>query len=891
MTQLRVLWSRILGIFRKGKLESDLDNELDFHLHMEIDENVRKGMTPEEAQSAALRRFGGVTQVKETYRETHALPVIEVLWHDLRFGLRMLRRSPGFSILAILCLTLGIGATTAVFSWIEGILLRPFPAVQHQERMMAIAGTVRGVAGLPGSSVDLSTPDFLDLQKSCTLFDAFIVDKITGTTLAIGDRAQRVTASIVSANYFDALGVHPILGRGFQHAEDFGRNAHPVVVISYQMWQERFHGDPGIIGKTQMLNAMPHVIIGVAPEGFYGTFVGWAMQLWVPSSMQETFSGGVYKLEDRGARWIEGYVRLKPGVTPQQAQSEISAVAKRLETTYPATNRGRGVRLFQLWETPFNNAGALLPTLSIALAVVCFVLLIACANVGNLLLVKAFGRRHEMTVRLAVGAGRSRLLKQLVTESLILSAAAAAAGLLVANWCRNLLQLLLPARGGVTMRLPGEIDWRVLALSAGVCLISTVLFGLFPAIQTSKIDLVSALKAESGGVVGGRRRALLRSGLVLVQVALSFVLLVGAGLLLRSLRGIQNISPGFSTQSVLATSIDLVAAGYDKQRAKNFQDALIDRFHSVAGVESVAFARTIPFSYGGYSSAPIAVDGYETARDEQPVVEYNDVGPGYLATMGIPLVAGREFTRADNETAAPVAVVNEAMVAQYWHGRDPVGSRLQVKGRWMRVVGVAKMSKYGSLTEATRPLFYLPARQNSLGYGLQIRTSLGPDTMAKVLVREIHAIDANVAPLEVITMREQVDRTTAPRRVTFMMLGVFGGLALLLAAIGLYGVMSYTVSQSTRELGLRMALGANTADLLRLVLSHGLALTAGGVVLGAAVALQLTRLIGTMLYKVNPRDPLAFATALAIMAIASLSACLLPGWRATRTDPLRALRD
>lgn len=891
MTRLRVLWCRLLGLFRKGRLESDMDDELDFHLQMQIDANLRQGMTAEEARSAALRHLGGVTQVKETYRETHALPVIEVLWHDLRFGIRMLRRSPGFSILAILCLTLGIGATTAVFSWIEGILLRPFPAVPHQERIMAIAGTNRGVAGLPGSSVDVSWPDFLDFQKSCTLFDAFIVDRITGTSLALGDKAERVTASIVSANYFDAVGVHPMLGRGFQPAENFGRNAHPVTVISYQMWKERFHGDPAIVGKTQMLNGMPHEIIGVAPQGFYGTFVGWAMQFWVPTSMQETFDPGGYKLEDRGARWIEGYVRLKPGVTPQQAQAEISAVAKRLENAYPATNRGRGVRLFPLWQTPFNNAGALFPTLSIALAVVCFVLLIACANVGNLILVRAFGRRHEMTVRLAVGAGRGRLLKQLLTESLILSVLAAALGLLVANWCRNLLVLLLPARGGVNMRLPGEIDWRVLALSAGVCLLSTIVFGLVPAIQNSKVDLVTALKAESSGVMGGRRRAFLRSGLVLVQVALSFVLLVGAGLLFQSLRGVQKISPGFATRGVLATSVDLIAAGYDTQRSKSFQDALLDRLQSVGGVESAAFARVLAFGFRGYSSAPIAVDGYDAAPDEQPTVEYNEVGPGYLATAGIPLVSGRDFTRADNETAPPVAVVNEAMAAQYWRGRDPVGSRLQVKGRWMRVVGVAKMAKYKSLTETPRQFFYVPMRQNSVGYGLYVRTPLGPETMAKVLAREVRALDANLAPGEVITMQESIDRTTAVQRVAVGMLAVFGGLALLLAAIGLYGVMSYTVSQSTRELGLRMALGADTNDLLRLVMSHGLALTAGGVVLGSAAALELTRLIGTMIYKVNPRDPLAFASAFVVMAIASLAACFLPGWRATRTDPVRALRD
>src|SRR5256712_7723287 len=385
---------------------------------------------------------------------------------DLRFGFRMLRRSPGFSILRILCLTLGIGANAAWCSWIEGFLLRPYPLVANQDRLLAVAGTDRGTTG----TNDVSWPDFLDLERNCTLIDAFIAEKITGTTLSIGDRAERAPGSIVSANYFDAIGVHPILGRGFEPGEDSGRNAHPVTVISYQMWQERFHGDPEILGKTQILSGLPHTIVGVAPNGFYGTFVGYAFQFWVPASMQAQFDAGAYKLEDRGARWIEGFVRPKPGVTLEQAQAEMSAVATRLETDYPDTNRGRGIRLFPLWQTPFNNAGALLPTLGVALVVVSAVLLIACANVGNLLLVRSFARQHEMTVRLAVGAGRGRLVRQLLTEGLILSALAAAGGLVVANWGRNALALLVPPRGGVLLRRPGELDWPGLPLTVGGCL-------------------------------------------------------------------------------------------------------------------------------------------------------------------------------------------------------------------------------------------------------------------------------------------------------------------------------------------------------------------------------------------------------------------------------------
>jgi len=887
MNSLRVLVRRICGLLRKGNLERDLDDELGFHLQMEVTENMRRGMSEEEARFEARRHFGNLSQVKETYRERRGLPMLEVLWQDLRFGVRLLRRSPGVSFLAILCLTLGIGATTAVFSWIEGILLRPFPAVAHQERLYVLGGMARGATRVSA----ISWPDFQDLQKSSTLIGAFISDRLVATTLSIGDRAERAPGSVVSWNYFDALGVPPIMGRGFEPVEDTGRNAHPVTVISYQVWKERYHGDPAIIGKTQVLNGLPHTIVGVAPENFYGTFVGYAIQFWVPASMQERFEPGGYKLEDRGARWIEGFVRLKDGVSLDQAQAELAGIARRMESDYPATNRGRSIKLIPLWQSPFNSAGVLLPTLGLALAVVSLVLLIACANVGNLLLLRSFARRHEIAVRLAAGAGRARLLKQLLTEGLILSTIAAAGGLALSYWCRDLLVLFFPSQG-VPLKLSAAIDPRVLVFSALVCLVSTLLFGLIPAFQSSKIDLVAALKSESGGVVGGHGRAWVRGSLVLVQVSLSFILLVGAGLLIQSLRALRAASPGFSTEQLLTTSIDLFSAGYDAARGKNFQDELLDRVLTLPDVESAAFARVTPLGYRGYFSAPIAVEGYQAAPDELPTAEYNQVGPAYFRTMGVPLVSGRDFTRADNETAPLVAVVNEALAAQYWHGQDPTGKRMQVKGRWMQVVGVARNSKYRTFLEPSKAFFYVPLRQDFSGQAnLHIRTRQRPETMASALVHEIHALDPNLAPSELITMREHVNRSTSSQRIAVTLLCVFGGLALSLAAIGLYGVMAYAVSQSSRELGLRMALGARSGDLLRLVMSRGIALMAAGVVIGAGAALALTRLIGTLLYQVSPRDPMAFGSAFAVMVVASMAACMAPAWRAIKTDPLRALRD
>src|SRR5205085_1003895 len=376
--------SLLRNLFRKKQVERELEMEMGAYIELLTEEKIAAGLTPVAARRAALLEAGGVEQVKEEVRAIRAGALLEQFGQDVRFGLRMLARNPGFSVLAVLCLTVGIGSNAAVFSWIEGVLLRPYPLVVHQERMMAITGTQAGIGGAGGNRTEVSWPDMIDLQRRCTLFDWFIVDRITGTTLSIGERAVNASGSIVSANYFDALGVRPLLGRGFTPDEDYGRNAHPAVVISYQMWKDRFRSDPEIIGKTQMMNGMPHTIVGVAPEGFYGTFVGWAMQFWVPVSMQEKFDSAQpgYKLEDRGARWIEGFARLKPGVTAEQAQQELSTVAKRLELDYPETNRGQGLRLFRLWETPFNNAGALLPTLGIAVAVVLFVLLIVCANVS-----------------------------------------------------------------------------------------------------------------------------------------------------------------------------------------------------------------------------------------------------------------------------------------------------------------------------------------------------------------------------------------------------------------------------------------------------------------------------------------------------------------------------
>ena len=887
MPQVRAWFYRLLGLFLKNRREAEMAGEMQEHLDRLIERNVAAGMSPNDARNAALREFGGVEQIKEMAREQRVWRWADEFLQDIRFGGRMLLRTPGFTTLAILCLTLAIGANAAVFSWIEGMLIRPYPLVAHQERMFALGGTMAGTSEYS----PMSYPEFIDLEKNSTLFESFIVDRITGTTLSLGDRAERWVGGIVSANYFDALGVHPILGRGFRPEEGVGRNAHPVTVISYRTWKDRYKGDREVIGKTQSMNGVEHTIIGVAPEKFHGTFIGYSFNFWVPISMQETF-GLSYQLEDRSARLVEGYAFLKPGVTRQQAQAELDSIAQRLETDYPDSNRGRGFGLWPLWKTPFSATRDLGPTLAITTAVAFFVLLIACANVSNLLLARSLLRRHEMTMRLALGARRRRLIKQLFTEGLFLSLIAAAGGVMVAYWCRNALVLTAPIRSpGVLIDYPGQLDWRVLALSVALCIGSTMLFALVPAIQASDVDLSGALKSEGGSLVGGSGRSRLRSVLVLVQVALSFVLIVGSGLVLRSLVQMQNSDPGFSTRNVVVSAVDLVSAGYKTERAKIFCEQLLDRIRALPSVQLAAQEKNRPFSFAGYSSAALEIEGYQPPRNEPVAAEYNVVGEGYFATIGIPIVTGREFARTDDENAPLIAIINETMAAKYWPGKNAVGQRLKVKDKWMEVVGTAKDSKYSEMLEAAKPFFYLPLRQNfSVQNGFIIRTDQSATAIMNALAREIRALDPNLAPLDTVSLQEQVNRMSYSQQLAATLLAVFGGIALFLAAIGLYAVMSYSVSQSTRELGMRMALGANAAAVLRLVVSRGLRLTILGMAIGAIAALALTRLITTLLYKVSPRDPIAFGSALLILTAVALVACFVPALRAARIDPARALR-
>jgi predicted permease len=876
-------------VFRRRPSESEIARELRDHVQLEADDLVALGSHPASASDVARRRFGNVALVQEATRETWGSLWFERLEQDVRFGLRMLRRSPAFSVIAVLCLGLGIGANAAVLSWSDGIVRHPFPGVRGQDRLVVVVGTAKGASGFDVTS----WPDFMDLSRSTTAFSAFIISKITGTTITGGDRAEQAVGQVVTANYFDALGVRPILGRGFRPDEDVGRGAQPVTVISYRLWQDRFGGDPRVLGSTISYSGVRHTIVGVTPEAFNGTFVGYAMQFWVPACQQAGCYASGYKLEDRTARWVEGFAMLKPGVTLAQAQAQMNAAARRLEEQYPNEDRGRGIRVLPLRENPFDNSGVLRPILRVGSLVAALVLLIVCANIANLLLVRALARRSEIAVRYALGAGRARLVRQLITEGFILAIFGTAVGLIVAFLSRNVLGLFFAPRGGVSLVFSGDFNWRVLAITIAIGLTSTTVFAALPAFQTIGLNLAQAIRVAAPGANAVGTRGRLRSALVLVQVSLSVVLLVGAGLMVVSLSRLLASNPGFATTDVTTTAIGLRAARYDTARAHRFEDELVERARDISGVSFAALSRSLPFAPRPYENGPILVDGYQPSRDEQPTADYNAVTPGYFQTLAIPLLSGRDFSAADADTSAPVAIVAEALAQRYWPNTSPIGKRLQLRGRWMRVVGVAGDIKYRSLIDSPSMLFYVPlAQDRSTSVNLFVRSARRGASVAlrPAIVTAIHAIDPNVSPYEILTMREQVNRATSAQQIMVTLLIIFGGVALLLAAVGLYGVISYTVSQSTRELGLRTALGATPLELMRLILGSGLRLTGIGVVVGVIIALRTTTLLGDLLFRISPRDPAVIGVAIGVTLLSSIVACLVPAWRAAHVDPARALR-
>jgi putative ABC transport system permease protein len=813
----------------------------------------------------------------------------ERLGHDVRYGARLFRKSPGFTAVAVLSLALGIGANTAIFSLVNAYLLRPLP-VAEPERLLSIFTTD---ADNPGN-LDTSHQNFIDYRDKNDVFSGVLAYSNIPLILNTGDQSERINGQIVSGNYFDVLGVRAAFGRTFLPEEDRTPGTHPSVVLGYNFWKRRFNSDPAVVGRVVKLNTHDFNVVGVAPANFTGTDLGTVPDVWVPMMMyKEAAASTAARYNNRRFLFLSLIGRLKPGVSAAQAQQSLGILSSELAREYPTDNEGRGVRLMPLSEARLNPEGdnMVFRASALLMGIVGAVLLIACANVANLLLARSASRRKEISIRLAVGAGRGRLITQLLTESVLLSLIGGVLGLLLANWTKDLLWSLMPPDLG-TEGVPVALDSRVLLFTLLLAVVSGLVFGLVPALQASKPELVGALKGT--GVSAAQRPSVFnfRRWLVVAEVSLCLVSLVVSTLFVRSLSSARKVDPGFQTENVLLLATDLGLQGYDDARGARFYQQLVERVKGLAGVRQAVVSRNRPFGQG--FGRTVFIEGREDMEaDKGVLIQTNSVGPEYFKALGIPLVGGRDFGDEDRADAPLTVVVNEAMARRFWPNEGAVGKRLKLFGdkASREVVGVVKDTRFDSLLEDHKPYLYLPLSQNyTPAVTLYVRTAGDPAAVTAAVRREVQSLDSTLPVFDVRTLREQTDRSLWAERATAVLLMLFGVLALALAASGIFGVVSYFVSQRTRDIGIRIALGARWSHVISFVMKEGLLLVGVGILLGAGAALALARLLGSMLFGVSPYDPFAFIAAPLVLIVVAAIASYVPARRATKVDPLYALR-
>jgi predicted permease len=807
-----------------------------------------------------------------------------MITQDIRYGWRLMLSRPAFTAIAIVTLGLGIGANVTIYTWVQALLLRPMPAVAAADRFVSLSTTTKARSGL-----SVSWPNFVDMRaRRPESVEDLIAYTMVPLNLRTGSEPERVWGLLVSGNYFDTLGLKPALGRGFLPDEDRVPEANPVAVFTYGYWQRHFAADPAIVGRSVMLNGRAFTVVGVAPEGFRGNAAGLAVDVFVPMMMQQAVMPGD-RLQERGNSWLLTMVKLKPGVSVARAQADFDVIARNLAESYP-DDANRGIRISPLWRAP-GASQILLPVLSVLMGVVGLVLLIACANVASLLLASASGRQRETAVRLALGASRGRIVRQLLTESSMLAVGGGAAGAIIAYWTTDLLRLFVPPTG-VPIAFDAPISMPVIVFASGLTLGSTLLFGLVPAWQGSASNLVPALKEASGAVSSSPRRTRLRQGLVVAQVALSLMLLVSAGLFVRTLYNAQTMDPGFSTRNGLFASIDLLPAGYDAVRGTALFRDVLARTREIPGVDAATLGQRVPLNMGGGSDFGVGVDGYTPAPNEEMTVFYNRVGSDYLRTLGIGLIGGRDFSERDIPDSPKVAIINETMARRYWNGRTAIGGLVRIGKETLEVVGVARDAKYGTLTESPRAFMYLPVQQwyrpDSV---LTLKTSGDPASVALAVQRVVRQLDPNLPVFEIRTIAEHLEFALFIQRMAASLLGGFGVLALFLSTIGLYGVVAGTVAQRTPEIGMRMALGASRSDIFSLVLKQGLGVTLVGAAIGIVGAAGLTQLFKSQLVGVSATDPVSFVATTALLVFVAIVALYIPARRAAGVDPLEALRS
>ena len=812
---------------------------------------------------------------------------MQTLIQDLRYGARMLRKQPGFTLIAVLTLSLGIGANTAIFSLVNTALLRPLLVAQPEQLVALNSVSLDGQRNFP----TFSFPNYRDLRDRNDVLTGLAAYRLTPVSLSNHGVNVRLWGTLVTGNYFELLGITPARGRLFTPDDDRLPGAHALVVLSHDCWQQRFGADPDIAGQQVLVNGQRFTVIGVAPAGFHGTEVSFHAEMWFPAMMLAQIEPGRDYLNDRESFNFFVIGRRRPDVTTAQAEAALNNVMAQLARAFPKANEGLTIALSPPGLFGLFLRGPVLGFVGVLMLVAGLVLLLACTNLANLLLARATGRRREIAVRLALGAGRWRLIRLLLTESILLSVLGGGLGLWLAYWLMDAVMAFKPPMD-VPLVLDLHLDYRVLLFTAAASMLTGVLFGLLPALQATKTDLVPALKGEAG--VGGARRSWLRNGLIVLQTALSLTLLVCAGLVLRGLQNARHLNPGMVTQNAVKISFDLELQGYDEGRVRQFKQQLLARVRALPGVEAAGLTNFVPLSLS-IRHESIQVEGQpEQKGGTAPVVMASDCSPGTLAALGTRLLQGRDFTDADGESGPRVAIVNETFAQRFWPQQSALGKRFSLDGLagpWIEIVGVMQQGRYFSLSEADRPFFYANLRPRSGSFlTLVVRRSGDAPGLIAALRREFQQLDATLPLDEVKTLAEHINGSLFPARVAALLLGSFGLLALLLAAIGLFGVMSYAVSQRTHEIGIRLALGASSRQIVRLIVSHGLKLTALGIALGLALALAVTRLLSVVLFGISATDALVLAGVATLLLLVALLACWLPAWRATKVDPLIALR-
>jgi putative ABC transport system permease protein len=882
----------------------EIEEEIAQHLEERYEELRARGMSDADARRDASRQLKHLTRELQAAvarpgpiggpsRDTGASTMLGSIWQDVRYALRTFAKDPGFASIVVITLALGIGATTAIFSVLDGVLLRPLP-YPDVERLVVVRERSTAAAGF--NLLSVSWPDYLDWRAQNHVFDRLAVFRVMNVNLTGAGDAERLNASLASSDLFATMGIAPIAGRGFVPAED-AAGAERNVVISERLWRSHFNADPGLVGTTIALNGDPHTVVGVMPSGM--RYPSRLTDVWLPLGLF------VQTLPPRGAHpGLTAIGRLKPGVSLAQADAEMDTIAQRLASQYESSNRNTRVAMTPYYDTVVSN---IRPALVVLSGAVVLVLLIACANLANLTLSKAEARHREVAIRAALGARRRRIVQQLLVESVLLASAGGALGALVAVWA---VKLFVASQPATVPRIDLiAVDGRVLLFTAIVSVAAGLLFGIMPALRSSAPDLVSTMKDAGRGT--GAHAGRVRSVLVVAEVALALMLLVGAGLMVRSFSRLMSVDLGFEPAHVVTARLTLPERRYPELAAWTaFHRDLIQRISAIPGVESAALNSALPLEGGG-SEAPVIAEGDAMPTPERPSATtlFQTASPEYFRTMGIQLLAGRTFTDRDTATSSPVVVVDESLAERVLHGGNPIGKRIafeftgghgpHMNPAWREIIGVVRHVRHYALTgEPPFVQLYVPypqlpsyMLQRRPSMALVARTTLEADLLAAAVRRELSSIDRDIPLYNVQTLEKYREQSSEQQRLSVMLLGGFGGIALALAVIGIYGVLSYTVSQRTQEIGIRLALGATRSDVLRLVVGHGMALTAIGLGIGVAGALAGTRVLTAMLFQVSPRDPATFAILVAALATVALLASLLPGARATRVNPIDALRS